>query len=187
MARSANTFVELSACNLNGFTGLEAAMKTLVQALLPAIDKHENRVAIAQAWLNDVSYLPDGMIDLASFCGLLRATVPYNAPLDASGKPDLTGVEKRVVAAAEKVQIAVKSVVECRGIAPNVKGRRIALSTGLSIWFPPWIQFPGVTYVQMAQSRSYLFDRANGYSSTYFAKVTGWDSFLQKLFYLTRV
>ena len=183
MSRSANTYVELSACNLNGFRGLEAAMKSLVQSLLPAINEHVNRVAIAEAWLNDVSFLPDGMIDLASFCGLLRRTIPNNAAVDRTGKPELTAIQKAVIVAAQNVQKAVATVVDARGIAPPVKGRRIALSTGLSIWFPPWIQFPGVRYTQMKQSKDYLF---NGYSTTLFAKVTGWDCFLQKLFYLTQ-
>jgi len=183
MSRSANTFVELSACDLSGFRGLEAAIKTFVQALLPAINKHENRVAVAQAWLNDVSYLPDGIIDLASFCGLLRRTIPNNAAVDSSGIPHLTAVQRAVIAAARNVQQAVADVVDARGIAPPVMGRKITLSTGLSIWFPPWIQFPGVRYTQMKQSKDYLFD---GYSTTIFAKITGWDCFLQKLYLLTQ-
>jgi hypothetical protein len=183
MAQSGNTFIELSACNLLSFERLETAMKMLVDALLPAIERHENRLAIAQAWLNDVSFLPDGMIDLASFCGLLRTTIPKNAAVDASGKPVLTWMENAVILAAWEVQKAVQSVVAFRGIAPPLQGRKIALSTGLSIWFPPWIQFPGVRYVQMQQSKDYLF---NGYSTTLFARVTGWDCFLQRLFLLTQ-
>jgi hypothetical protein len=77
-------------------------------------------------------------------------------------------------------------VVDFRGIAPRLTGRRISLSTGLSIWFPPWIQFPNVRYFQIRQSKDYLFDTSDGYSSTHFAKVTGWDHFLRELFRLTQ-
>ncbi len=168
-SHSAATYIELSACNLNRFGALETAMKKFVDELLPAIDKYENRNAVLKAWQNDVSFVADGLIDLASFCGFLRESVD----------PSETAVRK----AAADVQDAAKNVVDWKGIAPNVAGRRIALSTGLSIWFPPWIQFPNVRYFQMKQSKNYLF---HGYSSTQFAKVTGWDRFLIKLFALTQ-
>jgi hypothetical protein len=184
MANSASLFIELSACNLSNFSKLETAMKALVDPLLLAIDKFENRQAVAQAWASDVSFLPDGMIDLASFCELL---VYY---IDSS--------EAAVIRAASAVQAAVQGipmtggsgntggVVDYRGIAPPLTGRRIEQSTGLSIWFPPWIQFPHVRYFQMRLSKAYLFDRKKGYSSTRFAGVTGWDRFLLKLFFLTQ-
>lgn len=168
-SNSSGMYIELSACNLNRFSELETAMKNLVAALLSAIDKHGNRSAVLEAWQNDVSFVSDGLIDLASFCGFLAKSV------DPS--------EKAVRSAAAGVQTAVKNVVDWKGIAPSVAGRRIALSTGLSVWFPPWIQFPNVRYFQMKQSKNYLF---NGYSSTQFAKVTGWDRFLLKLFELTQ-
>jgi hypothetical protein len=183
MSRSINTYVELSACNMELFGKLEADMKKFVDVLLPAINEHENRLAIAQAWLSDVSFLPDGMIDLSSFCDLLRKTIPKNAANDAHGNPVLTDIQKAVIKAAREVQGAVHAVVEDREVAPQFPGRKIALSKGISIWFPPWIQFPGVRYVQMEQSQDYLFD---GYSTTLFARVTGWDCFLQELFFLTQ-
>jgi hypothetical protein len=173
MGSSASLFIELSACNLARFGKLEAAMRTFVNALLPAIDKFENRRAIAEAWENGLSFLPDGMIDLALFCGLLRSYI------------DLS--ETAVTNAALGVQVAVngnEGVVDFKGTAPPLTGRRIELSTGLSIWFPPWIQFPNVRYFQMQQSKDYLL--FNGYSSSHFAKVTGWDRFLLKLFALTQ-
>jgi hypothetical protein len=170
MGFSASLFIELSACNLGGFGKLEAAVKTLVNALLPAIEKFENRRAIARAWENGLSFLPDGMIDLASFCGLLGKYI------DSS--------ENAVKSAALSVKATVGGVVDFRGVAPPLTGRRIELSTGVSIWFPPWIQFPNVRYFQMQQSKDYLL--FNGYSSTHFAKVTGWDLFLLKLYVLTQ-
>lgn len=192
--RPAETYVALSACNLGNLGDFEAAMREFVNALMPAIDKHQNRRAVAQAWSGDVSFVPDGLIDLVTFCELLRRRIPKNAPTDKYGKPVLTDIENAVIAAAEKVRVAVLGVptgkmgniggvVDYEGIAPNLKGRRISLSKGLSIWFPPWIQFPGVRYVQIQQSKDYFFD---GYSSTRFAKVTGWDCFLRKLYSLSQ-
>jgi hypothetical protein len=196
MPRSAETYVAISACNLGKLDVFEAAMRDFVNALMPAIEKHQNRRAIAQAWSGDVSFVPDGLIDLVTFCELLKKRIPKNAPTDNCGVPVLTDIEKAVIDAAEKVKAAVQGVpmpngktgntggvIDYEGIAPNLKGKRISLSTGLSIWFPPWIQFPGVRYVQIQQSKDYFFD---GYSSTRFAKVTGWDSFLRKLFSLTQ-
>lgn len=185
MSRANQFYVELSACNLVRFRALEDAMRQLVNALLPAIDKFENREAVSRAWLRDVNYAPDGLIDLASFCRFLGEYVDSH-----SGS-----LERAVIAAAEVVRTAVRGsgtsygaassggVVDLARVAPAVTDRRIALSTGLSIWFPPWIQFPNVRYFQMKQSQHYLF---HGYSCTHFAKVTGWDCFLQKLFYLTQ-
>jgi hypothetical protein len=187
MSRSPGAYVELSACNLEQFCSLEMAMRELVDALLPAIDKYENRSAIAQAWHSDVSFVPDGLIDLASFCDLLGKSIQRNRVI--------TATETAVITAAKKVQAAIKGipldggvgntggVVDLAEVAPPLAGRRIQLSTGLSIWFPPWIQYPNVRYVQIKQSQEYLF---NGYSGTHFAKVTGWDRFLQKLFDLTQ-
>jgi hypothetical protein len=184
MANSASLFIELSACNMGNFGKLETEINAFVCALLPAVDKFENRRAVAQAWESNVSFLPDGMIDLASFCELL---IYY---IDKS--------ETAVIKAASAVQAAVQGipmargkgntggVVDYRGIAPPLTGRRIEQATGLSIWFPPWIQFSNVRYFQMRKSKAYLLDRKKGYSSTRFARVTGWDCFLLKLFYLTQ-
>ena len=114
-------------------------MRQLVHALLPAIEKYENRRAIAKAWYHDVSFVPDGLIDLSSFCRLLAQ---YIDP-----------AETAVACACAKVQDAVTEVVDLAAFAPNSPGRRISLSTGLSIWFPPWIQRPGVRYDQIGQSK----------------------------------
>jgi hypothetical protein len=194
MPSPAETYVALSACNLGKLGDFEAAMREFVNALIPAIDKHQNRRAVAQAWSGDVSFVPDGLIDLVTFCELLKKRIPKNAPTDTYGNPVLTYIEDAVIVAAGKVQAAVLGlptgkvgntggVVDYEGIAPNLNGRRISLAKGLSIWFPPWIQFSGVRYVQIQQSKDYFFE---GYSSTRFAKVTGWDCFLRKLFFLSQ-
>ena len=89
-----NMFVVLSAFNLGGFAELETAVKAFVGALLPAIDKYENRRAVAEAWENNVSFAPDGLIDLASFCDLLIASIRKNP---------ITSIEEAVIETAEAV------------------------------------------------------------------------------------
>jgi hypothetical protein len=189
-ANSADTYVELSACNLGNFGLLESKMRDLVKALLPAIERYEVRRAVGRAWYHDVSFVPDGLVDLASLCGNLLRYMPEE--------------EESVLLAASEVRDAVKGqpipqdplatgepqkagstggVVDYARTSPGLRGRRISLSTGLSVWFPPWIQFPGVRYMQMKRSRNYLF---RGYPNTSFAKATGWHIFLQKLYELTQ-
>ncbi|MGA9673285.1 MAG: clostripain-related cysteine peptidase [Terracidiphilus sp.] len=183
MASSATLFIELSACNMECFGRLETAMRELVKALLPAIEISENRRAVAHAWERDVSFLPDGMIDLASFCELLAS---YINPAEADVKTAALSVRDAVQGFPKTDGSCTGGVVDYKGIAPRFTGRRIERAKGLSIWFPPWIQFPHVRYFQMRQSKDYLFGGPDGYSSTRFAKVTGWDRFLLKLFFLTQ-
>jgi hypothetical protein len=184
-SHSADTYIELSACNLKLFGVLEAAVKHLVEALLPAIKKPEIRRAIAQAWYHDVCFVADGLIDLASFCQLLIKYV-HRSECNPKAEGALTDAAAKVIAAVEGVKApppGKEGVVDLAGINPNFPGRRISLSKGLSIWFPPWIQFPGVRYVQLAQSKDYLF---HGYPQIRFATATGWNCFLYQLFLLTQ-
>jgi Clostripain family len=166
-ARSTDAYVALSACDLGKFKDVEEGVKELASALYIAIDEPQNRAFISKAWFNDVSFLLDGMIDLSSFCGFLQQYMPKTPTADA----------------AKAVQMAVERFVIKRGIAPNLPGRKISLSRGLSIWFPSWIQFPAVDYLQIAQSKDYLI---HGYPQTRFAQTTGWNKFLLKLLQLTQ-
>jgi len=178
-------YIEIAACHLIAFPKLELAMKALVDALLPAIVRYENRRAIAEAWECDVSYLADGLIDLASFCELLQIS------LGAAGcaEPAVINAAQTVIDAVKGTPLALPEVgnedgvVDFRKFVPNGRDENIELSTGLTIWFPPWIQFPNVYYYQMQQSKDYLF---NGYSNTRFAKATGWDNFLRELYRSTQ-
>jgi hypothetical protein len=184
-SHSPDTYIEVSVCNLSKFAALEAAVKQLVYALLPVIGRYRIRRAIAQAWDHDVSFVPDGLIDLSSFCRLLRGSFE---PVDPW--------EHAVINAAKEVEKAVEGhklsspdvgnhggVVDYAGVTPGLTGRRISLSKGISIWFPPWIQFPDVRYIQLAQSKNYLF---HGYPQIRFATATGWGYFLYRLFVLTQ-
>lgn len=165
--KTTDAYVGLSACNLQIFKDLEVKAKELATALSKAIDEPANRTAIRNAWFSDVSFIMDGLIDLSSFCGFLRRYMP----------------ETSVAAAAIEVQKATEKVVFHSRTAPETRGRRISFAKGLSIWFPPWIQYSSVDYFQIQQSKDYL---SNGYPQTRFAQATGWDKFLRKLFSLTQ-
>jgi hypothetical protein len=166
--RSTNAYIGLSACNLAKCKHLEVEVKNLVAALWTAIDEPQNRANIYKAWFKDVSFLLDGVIDLSSFCFFLETYMKGNQP---------------VCDAAKEVQKAVTEVVIHSKVSPDVPGRRISLSKGMSIWFPPWIQVPSVNFDQIQQSRDYFF---HGYPQTRFAQATGWNNFLRKLLVLTQ-
>jgi hypothetical protein len=173
-------YVQLSACNLNKCVDLEAAMNKLSAALSDAADDPWRRAAIYQAWNNGVSFDPDGFIDLYCFCGLLSTYMSSATPANPAQFPS-------VVTAAKEVQGVLHGgkdpFVLVSKFAPNLPNRRIALSKGLAIWFPSWIQDPTVEFIQKKQSKEYFF---NGYQRTRFATATGWNMFLLKLFNLTQ-
>jgi hypothetical protein len=161
-------FIELSAFDLCQFSDLEQAMKGLTEVLIDAIDTPQNRDAIDRAYLSDVSFLVDGFIDLGTFCDFLSQMVNEQ------------GIRDAVHLVQEKLNDVV---MRCR-FAPDDSRLKIARSTGMSIWFPPWIRFPGVSYPQIDRSKAYLF---NGYPQTRFAQVTNWDRFLLKLYSITQL
>jgi hypothetical protein len=165
---SNNEYFGLSVCKLAKCKKVEESVAKLATELLTAIDEPQNRAAINKAWFSDVSFLQDGVIDLSSFCRFL-ATYMSGVP----GVPE----------AANGVQDAVEEAIVHSRFAPDSSDQRIALSTGMAIWFPPWIQFPSVNYIQIQESKDYFF---NGYPQTRFAQATGWNRFLRKLLLLTQ-
>ena len=157
-----STFVALSACNLALCAKLEAAAKRLASALTEAAGDARNRAAIFKSRNDCVCFDPDGFIDFDCFCGFLSE--------------DLTGTP--VADACIEVREVLRQFVIASQFAPNFPDRRISLSTGLSIWFPPWIQNPAVQLPQKQQSINYF---QNGYHRTRFALATGWNRFLSRL------
>ncbi|RXH54236.1 hypothetical protein GRAN_4887 [Granulicella sibirica] len=177
---SYDSYVELSVCDLTNFGKLEAAMSAFAEVLTAEIKRHDIRRAVAQAWYNDVTFLPDGMIDLSSFCRNLEKALP---PGDARLKSAASDVSEAVEGKLQGDGTSMGGVVDLAAFAPSLSGRRIAQSRGISIWFPPWIQFPGVQYEQQDRSKRYL---ARGYSQTRFAIATAWDRFLHELLRVTQ-
>lgn len=161
-AYQSSIFVALSACNLALCNDLEAAAKRLAAALTEAAGNDANRGAIFKARNDCVCFDPDGFIDFDCFCGFLSE--------------DLAGTA--VAEASLLVRKVLKRFVIASAFAPNFPDRRISLSTGLSIWFPSWIQNPAVQFPQKEQSIEYFW---NGYHRTRFARATGWARFLLRL------
>jgi len=161
-ADKSSTYVALSACNLDLCEQFESAAAGLAAALCDAVSGPANREAIFRSRNDCVCFDPDGFIDLDCFCGFLSQ--------DLAG----TAVAKEAI----QVRKALREFVIVSKFAPNFPDRRISLSTGLSIWFPPWIQNPAVEIPQKEGSIAYF---ENGYHRTRFARATGWDRFLSRL------
>jgi hypothetical protein len=164
-AQQSSTYVALSACNLKLCNELERAAKGLADALSSVAHEALSRAAIFNSVKDTVCFDPDGFIDLDCFCGFLSQDLANHAD---------------VVAACASVRKVLKKdkFVLATEFAPNFPNRRISLSTGLSIWFPPWIEDPGIQIDQKQQSIEYFH---NGYGRTKFARATGWDKFLSRL------
>lgn len=161
-ASQSSTYIALSACNLVLCKELESAVKHLADALFEAAGDAASRAAIFKSRNDCVCFDPDGFIDFDCFCGFLSE--------------DLAGT-----AVAEEcipVRKILRKFVIASEYAPDFPDRRISLSTGVSVWFPPWIQDPAVQIPQKEESIEYF---RNGYPRTRFARATGWNRFLSRL------
>jgi hypothetical protein len=154
--------IALSACDLNLCKSLETVMKPLSEVLAEAAEDPANRAAIFNSRNDCVSFDPDGFIDLDCFCRFLSE--------------DLAGTA--VAKACILVRTALRRFVIASKYMPQNTGKRISLATGLSIWFPPWIEKPLIQIPQKAQSINYFY---GGYTQTRFSRATGWDKFLARL------
>jgi hypothetical protein len=161
-----SAYVALSACDLTLCSKLEAAAARLAKALIEAARDSTKRAAIFRSRDDSVSFDPDGLIDFDCFCGFLSEDLP--------GTP--------VAAACADVRQVLQGFVIIHKFAPNLPDRKISLSTGLSIWFPPWIEDPAVEIPQKEQSIKYFL---KGYQRTKFAGATNWNEFLSSLLVTT--
>lgn len=155
-------YIALSACDLGLCKTLEMAVKPLAEALAVAAEDPASRAAIFKSRNDCVCFDADGFIDFDCFCRFLSE--------DLARSP--------VAKACIPVRNALRRFVIASEYTPKQKQRRISLSTGLSIWFPPWIEKPLIQILQKEQSISYFY---GGYTQTRFSRSTGWDKFLSKL------
>ncbi len=157
-----DSYVTLSACNLELCDDLESAVKPLAEALTAASGNVQSRAGIFSARNSCPSYDPDGFIDLDCFCGFLETDVP----------------DDKVRVACSAARRALAKFVIDSGYSPQDPDRMIALSKGLSVWFPAWIQDPTIVLDQKERSEAYL---QNGYGQTKFGDSTGWNAFLMSM------
>jgi Clostripain family len=157
--RDQNAYVTLSAVNLSAIDSLTAGVKPLADALTAVVRNPQAQNAIFEARNYCPIYDPDGFIDLGCFCKFLKITMP-NSPVSAACDPALDALTRFVVTS---------------DYSPQNPKKKVSQSTGLSVWFPEWIQNPSVRYPEKDKSIAYL---TKGYPDTQFAQATGWDRFL---------
>jgi len=160
--------VTLSACNLGLAEEVAAPIKALAEALAKESVSASSRAKIFDARNRSPIFDEDGFVDVQSFCRLLQASF-------SGGEIDIL---------CEAVCTALRKYVIAHSFAPRPTTKKISSSTGVSFWFPPWIQFPDIDTLEQAKSEAYF---ARGYSDTEFAKKTRWDSFLRTMMINTRL
>jgi hypothetical protein len=154
-----DAYVAISTVELSLIGSLTAAIKPLALALTEAASTPEGMENIFEARNHCPIYDPDGFIDLRSFCEFLKITLP---------KPDVS-------AACDRAIETLKEFVVDSDYSPMDPTIKLSQSTGLSVWFPSWIQFPSVKMMEKKRSIAYL---RKGYPETRFALSTGWNKFL---------
>lgn len=163
-AYQCDTFVTLSACNLTKTADLEKAVHQLAKALIKVAADPSARGIIFRARDDSPIFDSDGFIDLGRFCEILEITLPDPA----------------VCKACNGVRQELKCFVEYARYSPLNPTLRISQTTGLSVWFPPWLEDPFVDIPEREASIAYLI---NGYDCTQFAKNTCWGVFLRSMWY----
>lgn len=182
-AYSRNEFVTLSALNLkdsgcdplprqcdssspenhrkkSALENLRASICHLVDVLKLAADDCDKRKIIYQARNDCPIFDPDGFIDLGRFCEILEITMPT------------------IRHECAKVRRALDAFVLYARYSPLDPTLRISQSTGLSVWFPPWLDNPSWKLPEKWASVLFL---GTGYPLTSFACSTHWDQFLESL------
>ena len=157
-----DTYVTLSSCDLTQIGCLEESVKPLATALTNAAADPAARATIFKARNDCPIFDQDGFIDLGRFCEILEITLP----------------SKDVKDACQKVHTGLSSFVSYARYSPLDPTRRVSQTTGLAVWFPPWLQDPSVEILEKKESVAYL---SNGYPQTKFALGTGWDTFLKSM------
>ena len=151
-------YVTLSVCDLKLIRKFEEALAPLARALAASTDP-QARQNIFEAQRYCPHYDKQGFIDLGCFCKYLSITMP-NSPVSAACESALQGLGDFVISA---------------GYSPQKPDRTIALSSGVSVWFPPWTYDPGAFAIEKDLAEAYLTD---GYPKTKFALTTEWNKFL---------
>jgi hypothetical protein len=157
-------YVNLSATDLTRTDQLKQAIKPLAEALEKASANPQHRQSIFTARNYCPMYDEQGFIDLGCFCQFLEITMP-DTPVSRACGP------------ARK---AIKELVISSGYSPPNPNKKIAQSTGISVWLPPWIQNPKAYAIEKDRAEAYL---ANDYSQLQFVQATGWDKFLANFRY----
>jgi hypothetical protein len=166
-APNSRTVVTLSACDLSQNNAMELAVKPLAEALTQTCQIDNLRSQIFAARNASLIFDADGYLDLGSFCKQLQALVE----------------SPTVHQASEGVLAMLPNYVSRTGFAPLNPKKMISLATGVSVWFPGWIQYPDMEMLEKSESEAYL---RQGYDGLNFARATRWDLFLTTILSCTR-
>lgn len=172
-AYQCNTFVTLSSCDLSSerIDALTKSLQALTKALINAALDPSARRIIFRARNECPIFDPDGFIDLGRFCEILRITLD----------------DRDVQYACDGVLDALREFIRYARYSPLDPTLRISQSTGLSVWFPPWLENASADYPEKDAAVTYLI---YGYPLTRFAQQTqdtqegqdprksGWGNFL---------
>jgi hypothetical protein len=155
--------VTLSACTLGAFKEIADPLRQLAEELAKASVSATSRAKIFDARNQSPIFYEDGFVDLGEFCRHLQVRFP-------GGKIDEY---------AGAVYRAIPKYVLKTSYAPIGTMKKISESTGVSLWFPPWIQYPDIEILQKEESKAYFQD---GYGATAFAMDTHWYQCLKAVY-----
>jgi hypothetical protein len=155
--------ITLSACYPAAFDEIARPLRQLAERLAKESDVAAVRTKIFDARNESPIFDEDGFIDLGEFCRQLQ--VRFHG--------------EKIEEYAGMVCAALPRYVLANSYAPKGTTMKISESTGVSVWFPPWIQHPYVEILQKEESKAYFH---NHYRDTEFARLTGWFRCLKTIY-----
>ena len=150
--------VTLSACDLDRATEMTAALKAFVDLLISVARDPRSRRGIFHARNHTLEFDPDGFIDLRNFCQLAAQNLKTKA----------------IRAAYRRVARAIDNFI----VAHKIAGTKLSRATGLSVFFPKWIEKPDFRSSTERKGRAEL---KKNYADVVFCRQTGWDRMLLAL------
>jgi hypothetical protein len=155
--------VTLSACYPAASKAIADPLRQLAEQLAKESVSPAVRTKIFDARNESPIFYEDGFIDVGEFCRHLQVRFPGES------------IDEYAGAVCE----ALPKYVLSNSYAPVGTTKKISESTGVSLWFPPWIQHPDIEILQKEQSKVYFH---NHYSATEFAKDTKWYECLKAIY-----
>jgi hypothetical protein len=153
----------LSACYPGASKTIAGPLRQLAEELARASRFAASRVKIFDARNESPIFYEDGFIDVGGFCRHLQARFPGGHVEEYAGA----------------VCAALSKYVLTNSYAPIGTPKRISESTGVSLWFPPWIQYPDIEILQKEKSKAYFHKH---YSATEFSRATKWHECLRNIY-----
>ena len=155
--------VTLSACYPGASEVIAEPLRRLAAELQKESVSAAGRAKIFDARNGSPIFDEDGFVDVGDFCRQLQIRFPGGEISKFAGE----------------VCAALPKFVLTNSFAPRGTTKKISEATGVSLWFPPWIQHPDIEILEKEQSKAYFHDH---YSGTEFARRTGWFECLKAIY-----